>query len=175
MSISLHVQIMRQAISPRLAIRIFLNFLISGFIFGPKYNVQCPTPFSSWRTLDLGPWTFELLLKSEQRLAILNRLSIFNVNLRDFASGLGLNFIHQLHRLDNANHGFGLDAGADLHKRLGIRRRGSIKGPDDRRRNDVKVLIFGGFRLGFRSRMDWCGGGRQFGFDDWTASCRRYG
>ena len=56
MPISLHVQIIRQAISPRLAIRIFLNLRVSDYIFCPRPNVQSPKsicPDGQW-TLDFG-------------------------------------------------------------------------------------------------------------------------
>src|SRR6185436_10266646 len=83
--ISLQVQIMRQAISPRLAINIFLNFLSSGFISCPKSKVFLPQ-----RTLDFGPWTLELLFDAEEWLPILNRLSILDVNLRYFTRSFSL-------------------------------------------------------------------------------------
>src|SRR2546425_10216447 len=104
MPISLHVQIMRQAISPRFAIRILRNLRALELMIDPKVqslasNACRPKP-------DAGHWTLEfrlLFLYSEEWLAVLNRLPILNVDLYDLATGLGLNLIHQLHRLDDAD------------------------------------------------------------------------
>ena len=70
-------------------------------------KVQCPKSKVLLSAPDIGLWTLDfgrLLLNAEQRLAILNRLSILDVNLGDLAACLGLNFIHQLHRLDDADN-----------------------------------------------------------------------
>src|SRR6266446_3152188 len=123
MPISLQVQIMRQAISPRLAIRILRNGLLAVVITkveSPKSNVQGQQsggPFGLW-TLDFG-----LLLSpdSEKGLAVLDRLGVFDVNLDDFARGLCLNLVHQLHGFDNAHHGSWFNLTTDADKAVGRR------------------------------------------------------
>ncbi len=96
----------RQAISPRLAIRIFLNFRDSEFISAqksqaqsPTSNVQRPWLMAAFWTLDLG-----LLPNAEERLAVFHRLAILDVYLYHLAACFCLNLIHQLHCLDNANY-----------------------------------------------------------------------
>src|SRR5258708_3086620 len=87
MPISLQVQIIRHAISPRLAIRILRNGLLLVIT-----NVRIPRS-----GLRPGLWTVDfglLSLDSEERLAVLNCLRVFDVNLNDFASSLCLNLIH---------------------------------------------------------------------------------
>src|SRR5712691_9400657 len=83
--ISLQVQIIRQAISPRLAIRILRNLRLTELMMGPKSKVQSPKSdvFVPKRVLDIGPWTLDrLLLYPEQWLAVFNRLAVLDVNLR---------------------------------------------------------------------------------------------
>src|ERR1044071_1426239 len=75
-------------------------------------------------------WT--LFPDPEQWLAVFDRLAVFDVDLRDFTAGLGLDFVHQFHRLDDANHRVGLYHTTDLHKRIGIRGRRTIKRSDNR-------------------------------------------
>src|SRR5690349_14275535 len=110
---------MRQAISPRLAIRTFLN------LRGLKAIRNLPQKSTSRtkRVLVLLVPYCDLTFNAEQRLAVLYRLPVFNINLDHFAAGFGLNLVHELHGLDNANHRLRLDARADLYERLGRRRR----------------------------------------------------
>src|SRR5437868_6923326 len=93
MPISLQVQIIRQAISPRLAIRILRNGLELVITERRKSKVPMSNVTrhrSGLRTLDL-----ELLsLDSEKRLAVLYRLTVFDINLDHFAGGFRLNLIH---------------------------------------------------------------------------------
>src|SRR6185369_1010696 len=84
---SLHARMMRTAISPRLATRIFSN------IQSRKREVRAVEP----RDPSTGP-------KFEQRLAKLHWFGIFDHDLGDYSLGLGLYLIHHLHRLDDANH-----------------------------------------------------------------------
>ena len=58
-------------------------------------------------------------LDSEKGLSVLDGLAVLDVNLDDFARGLGLDLVHQLHRFDNANDRIGLDVAADAHKAFG--------------------------------------------------------
>src|SRR5688572_10875474 len=97
------------------------------------------------RKLDPELWTagFGLsLLDSEKRLTVLNSLPVLDVDFRDFARGLSLNLIHQLHRFNDADYGLGFDVAADAHEAFGRGRRRAIESPDDRRSYDVQSLIF---------------------------------
>src|SRR5271170_5482798 len=85
---SLQAQITRRAISPRLAIRIFLN--IEGY-------GGTATPGCAASLLVRG-------LDGEQGLAILHRLPAFDVDPDDLAVHFGLDLIHQFHGLDNTQH-----------------------------------------------------------------------
>src|SRR5262245_8591011 len=73
--ISRHARITRSAISPRLAINTFLNIGRSS------------------RRSDL-----------EQRLAVLDRRAVLDEDGHDRARDVGLDLVHQLHRLDDAQH-----------------------------------------------------------------------
>src|SRR4029079_6960237 len=75
---SRHAWMTRSAISPRLAIRIFLNILREP----PRL----------------------LRADGEERLAEFHWLGVLWVNLYDDAVGVALDFVHQLHRLDDAQH-----------------------------------------------------------------------
>src|SRR5881296_2298672 len=78
---SRQAQMIRSAISPRLAIRIFLN-------------MGCAGTGSCRRGLpDL-----------EQRLPVLHRLPVRDQSLENLAVAVRLDLVHQLHRLDDAHH-----------------------------------------------------------------------
>src|ERR1043166_2897941 len=137
--ISLQVQMMRQAISPRLAIRIFLN------LRGLKaINLPQKSTSSTKRMLVLLVPFYHLTFDTEQRLAVLYRLPVFNINLDDFSARLGLNLVHEFHGFDDADDRLRLDTRPNLHKRLRTRRWRSIKRTDDRRSDHVQVLIVRG-------------------------------
>src|SRR6266404_6764577 len=92
--ISLQVQIIRQAISPRLAIRILRNGLVLVITKSRKSKVPRPT---SARRHRFGLWSLDLellSLDSEKRLSVLHRLAVFDVNLDHFAGGFRLNLVH---------------------------------------------------------------------------------
>src|SRR3984893_14094921 len=74
--ISRQARMMRSAISPRLAMRILWNI----------------SPGSAKR------------LHQEERLPELDRLAVPHHHLGDAARHLGLDLVHQLHRLDDAEH-----------------------------------------------------------------------
>src|SRR5882724_8643641 len=87
--ISLQVQIIRQAISPRLAIRILRNRRGPLFITLPICNCQFPIGLSDDKhVLQIGNRQLEianaLSLDSEKRLPVLDGLAILDVNLDDF-------------------------------------------------------------------------------------------
>src|SRR5688572_25571201 len=97
MPISLHVQMMRQAISPRLATRILRNRRSPLFI--RVSGEQCAVSSISrnaWCYCSLLTAHGSLLFDSEKRLAVLHSLTVLDVDFCDFARGLSLNFIHQL-------------------------------------------------------------------------------
>src|SRR5262249_36384366 len=93
--ISRHARITRSAISPRLAIRTFLNIDDSG-------------PASRG---DL-----------EQRLAVLDRRTVLDQDSDDRAGDIGLDLVHQLHRLDDAQHLALVDLVVQRHvvRRVGV-------------------------------------------------------
>src|SRR5204863_7306488 len=78
---SRQAKIIRSATSPRFAIRIFLNI---------QRRAERARP----------------LLRSyrEQAFAILNRLSVLDINVHDLAVVLRVDLVHQFHRLDDAQH-----------------------------------------------------------------------
>src|SRR5262245_20102573 len=88
--ISRHVRRMRRAISPRLAIRILWNMPAAG---------------SPAR------------LEEEQGLAILHGLAVLDQHAGHDPGRLGLDLVHQLHRLDDAEHLAFLDGVALAHER----------------------------------------------------------
>ena len=57
-----------------------------------------------------------LLLDSEKRLAVFDGLAILDIDLDDFTGRLRLNFVHQLHRLDDADDRVRFDVAADAHE-----------------------------------------------------------
>src|SRR6266852_761046 len=91
MPISLHVQIIRQAISPRLAIRILRNRRGPLFITLPICNCQFPIGFLDKHVLQIGNRQLEianaLSFDSEKGLSVLDGLAVLDVNLDDFAGG----------------------------------------------------------------------------------------
>jgi len=99
----------------------------------------------------------DLLFDSKQRLTVFDRLSVLYVNLRDLAGCLSLNLVHQLHSFNDANHCVRLNLTTDFYERISVRRRRSIKRADNRRRNNVQILIFGSGSLRFRARMGGAG------------------
>src|SRR6185369_11622833 len=98
MPISLQVQMMRHAISPRFAIRIFLNLRgLNAITVQPQKGTK--------NTSDLLCAFCALLwLNSKKRLAVFNRLAVLHIYLDDFTTRLSLNLVHELHSLDDAHH-----------------------------------------------------------------------
>src|SRR3954462_10748105 len=84
---SRQAQMMRRAISPRLAIRIFLNM--------------------RWRFRSSG-------LDGKQPFAVLDRLPVLHVGAHDLTIVLRRDLVHQLHRFDDAEHLVLLHPFADL-------------------------------------------------------------
>src|ERR1022692_2836338 len=91
----------RSAISPRLAMRTFLNMgTLGGFPYPPaKSSVERSSPSLTRSTphlLRLG--------HADEVLAVLHVLAILDEDLFHPPFGLGLDLVHQLHRLDDADH-----------------------------------------------------------------------
>src|ERR1700674_294423 len=101
---SRHAWMIRRAISPRLAMRIFLNM---------PGRRAAPT-----RT------TFSRHPDREQRLSEFDRLGVLGVDLGDEAVDVALDLVHQLHRLDDAEHLALAHARADLDEGGHVRRGG---------------------------------------------------
>src|SRR6186713_1837408 len=93
--------ITRIAISPRLAIRIFLNI------------APC--------------------LDGEQPFAVLNGLTVLDVDLHDLAAVLGVDLVHQLHRLDDAEYVALFYGGSHIDEWRGARLCRPEERADDRR------------------------------------------
>src|SRR5713101_5804804 len=109
--ISRQARMMRSAISPRLAMRILWNI----------------SPGSAQR---LGRSAQRL--HQEQRLSELDRLAVLHHHLDDASRDLGLDLVHQLHRLDDAEHLPLLDHVplGDERGSVGLRR--AVEGADHR-------------------------------------------
>src|SRR3989454_1167636 len=98
-----------------------------------------------------------MLGENEQRLPVLHRLAVFHEHRLHHAGGVGLDLVHQLHRLDDANRLAFLDGLADLDKRFGVGRRRTVKGTDHGGLHDMAFLAC----LGFGWRRRCRGGGRR--------------
>src|SRR3990170_4575667 len=128
MPISRQVRRMRSAISPRLAMRILWNMVFSALLAA---------------------------LHEEERLAELDGLGVLDEDLQDAARHLGLDLVHELHRLDDAEGLPLLDrvALADEWCRLGAR--SAVEGADHGRLDGHRAGggfggALGAFRLGQR-------------------------
>src|ERR1700761_8258748 len=88
--------------------------------------------------------------EGKQRLAVLHRLAVLDEALDDLARAVALDFVHQLHRFDDAEHLPWFHAIADLDEGSGARRRRLVEGADDGRLHNVEVCVFVG-------RWNWCG------------------
>src|SRR3954468_5002539 len=85
-------RMMRSAISPRFAMRI-------------RWNKRCLRP---------GRWGLLRRLEAEEGLAVFDRAAVLDEHLHQPAGLLGLDLVHQLHRLDDAEHLPLLDHGAHV-------------------------------------------------------------
>src|SRR6266496_909403 len=103
---SLHARMMRTAISPRLATRIFSNMQIGR---------QQPGP---WR---MGAESPLIWPQFEQRLAEFHRFGIFDHDLGNDALGLSFDFVHDLHGFDNADNRFRVNFSPNFDVRGGFR------------------------------------------------------
>src|SRR5262245_15216428 len=101
---SRQAEMIRSAISPRLAMRIFLNIAAR---LGREAD-------------------------REELLAVLDGLPIARVDRDDLSLDVGLDLVHQLHRLDDAEDLALPDAGADLGEGFRLGRRRPVERADDR-------------------------------------------
>src|SRR5512143_991328 len=108
---SWQTRIVRSAISPRLATRTLLN-----------------TECSCRRLCGYDGCQRSGRFDEEERLVIFDRLAVFDADLDDAPCHVGFDLVHQLHRLDYAEHGLGLDDLADFDIGIGIGGRGTVKG-----------------------------------------------
>src|ERR1700704_2786533 len=81
-----------------------------------------------------------MLAENEERLPVLHRLAVFHKHRLHHAGGVGLDLIHQLHRLDDADRLAFLDGLADLDKGFGVGRRRTVKGTDHGGLHDMAFL-----------------------------------
>src|SRR6185503_11498339 len=103
---SRHARWMRSAISPRLAIRTLSNSLSE--------------PLRAMSS------------DEEQRLTEFDGLAVLGEDRLDRAARVGLDLVHQLHRLDDAKRVALRDAVADFDERRAARRRRTIERADHR-------------------------------------------
>src|SRR5882672_12020662 len=79
------------------------------------------------------------LAEDEKRLAVLDGLAVLHQDRLHHPGGVGVDLVHQLHRLDDADDLAFLDRLADLDERLGVGRRRAVEGADHRRLDDVPL------------------------------------
>ena len=98
-------------------------------------------------------------LELEEELAELNRLSVADVDLPDDALELGLDLVHQLHRLEDAQRLTGRDRIADLDERRRPRRGCSVERADHRAfdANERVVARLHGLLVRLTGRCNGCG------------------
>src|SRR4051794_6276038 len=126
---SLQARRIRSAISPRLAIRILSNMSSlreANGELGVAMNIRY-SPFAI------------RLLNDHQRLAELDRLAVFDKNLRHRAGARRGNLVHGFHGFDD-QHGLpGRYLAADLDERPGAGLRGPVHRPDHGRGHHARV------------------------------------
>lgn len=102
------------------------------------------------------------MLYLEKLLAVFDGLAIFDEDLDDDALHLGLDFVHDLHRLDDAHHRVLNDLGAVFRIGLTLWRAGTVKGTHHWGLNINDACIVGsGHRGGGGSRSRSGGGCRS--------------
>src|SRR6266581_1129413 len=123
MPISRQARIMRRAISPRLAIRIFENM---------HCRATPASPFSSRRRATQASPLQSAGFYEEEYLPKFHRCTILHQNLRDRPAAFGLDVVENLHRFDHANVGFFIDGGTDGDKGFGLGTWRCIEGANHR-------------------------------------------
>jgi hypothetical protein len=82
-------------------------------------------------------------LHREQPFAVLHGLAVLHVDLDDFPITLGVDLVHELHRLDDAEHLPFAHLLAHVGKRLGAGLGRAVEGADDRGLHDREVHFLG--------------------------------
>src|SRR5713101_8869212 len=119
-------RMIRSAISARFAMRILWNISVPGA--GPSDG-----------------------LEPEKLLSVFDRASVLDQRLQQASRLLGLDLVHQLHRLHDAEHLPLLHHLAHLHERRVVRRGGAVEGADEGGVHRKGVVARGG---GGRDRRD---------------------
>src|SRR5215472_16516248 len=139
---SLQAQMILVAISPRFAIRIFLNILcrdpcFTAAVQGPRHTSSpshlSPLHFINLERMALSAWKGDARScpDAEQGLIVLDWLAVFDINLGYGPADLGLYFVHQLHGLDDAHYCVVFNSVSNLDKGLRLRRWRPVKGTDN--------------------------------------------
>ena len=107
MPISLHARMIRSAISPRLAISIFLNTQTPQW--SPNFKLLGSNSKLIYLNLDVELWISrtgaELYrFDHEERLPVFHGLSILDKDLNDLTGCLGFNLVHEFHGLNNTEY-----------------------------------------------------------------------
>src|SRR3954471_18311910 len=111
-----------------------------------------------------------LLAQAEKRLTVLNGFAVFRRDFGNDTATFGFDFVHDLHRLDNADDGVFGDLLAHRNVRWRIWRRRGIERPDHRGRDLGKGFLCLRRRCGTTGRRS-CGsgqsdgGGRNYGLE----------
>src|SRR5579872_1937724 len=147
---SLHARRMRNAISPRLAMRILSNMRFHRRMANSEWRMATEHFYSLFAT------RYSPLFNNDQRFAEFHRLAILDENLDDGSRARRRNLVHGLHRLDDHKRLTDRDLRADLDEGLGARLRRPIGGADHRRGHDAGMFgQIGGRRRHRRGR--WIG------------------
>src|SRR6266436_9977192 len=137
-------RITRSAISPRFAMRM-------------RWNMGTP---SHTRTREKSRSNVGLSclrrpgldkLESKERLSVLDRATVLHQHVDEAAGLLRFDLVHQLHRLDDAEHLAFLDHLPDVHEGRAVGRGGAVERADERRIDGEGLVVPGGRRsLGLR-------------------------
>src|SRR5512140_1398542 len=123
-------RMMRSAISPRFAMRI-------------RWNTWCLRP--AWRA---DPRLRRL--EAEEGLAVFDRAAVLDEHLHQPAGLLGLDLVHQLHRLDDAEHLALLHHRAHVDEGRVLGRGGAVEGAHEGRVHRERLRVRRSLRHGRR-------------------------
>src|SRR5579872_2236663 len=126
---SLHARRMRNAISPRLAMRILSNM-----------KSQANSEVANRRTASERTTRYSLSLNDHQRLTKFHGLAVLDENLGDCPRARRRNLVHGLHRLDDHERLADRDLRADFDERFGAGLRRPVGGSDHRRGHNAGMF-----------------------------------